>query len=543
MAIEPIGARTVSAQIIPASVGSLEIGYGPNSLSPAFASVPVFSYNDSMWIMSSYNFSVTVNLTYQPGPRLVIYAASETIQPNTISLLYTFSGVAEQNWTLTASGAFGQNLSLSIPITYVAPSSILGPKGSFSAYLSNKQLAVNFSYSEQNSYNAQACFLGQNLISNVIIPFPSDLGTGQINISEYPNFDFAQLAVTGISKPFTFWFELYYAYSYAESSSTGLVSSQVETSISAPTLFSNSFGSNATLGVLVQNNVALRPGRYLLRAFFDDAGNVSVSQTNVLILNTATGSWIWLGGCYQSTQNSPTNFTGLTSIAKAPSAGPRNLFLMYDVQGVEFYSTFVLNVPVAKVVFTTSPYNGAISSVGVSLVSNQAISSVEFVDGIMYLLSSQFPVDVEFNFTFAGETFTTGETMASPATGSTINIPLSQIMVNVTNNGQALSGVNATLRRGSSTLLNVTTNKQGLAVFYVPAGNYSVSANYLGANQSKTILTMVDQNSTVVLPFSVSKVTQSPPDYSTPLIIILVIGVLGNLWIWVSLIRRKSRYF
>ena len=539
LAVQSTGLHSASAQSL--QNNSLEVGYGPNSLFPISFGVPVFSYTDQMWIMSSYNVSLNVQLRYATYSGTYVYLPYQVIQSNTISLLYTFSGVAEKNWTLLVSG---QSIAFSIPITYVSPGSIPAPNGRSMAYFSSNQLAVNFSYSDPNSYNSQACFLGGNSgnLSSATLPVPSNLGTGRVSVTPDINIDSAELASLGTFKPVIFWFELLYTYSYAQPNSTGLVSTQIETSKSTPILISNSPPTNSEL-VAVQNNAVLRPGRYTLRAFFDASGNISVSQTSVLMLGS-NFTWVWLGGCYSASQNSPTSFTSQTSISESPNARPQSLFLMYDNEGVEFYSAFALNVTVGEVVFTTLPFNASFSNIGVFLVSNKEITSSAFVNGVMYLMCSQFPVNVGFNFTFAGQTFATSQTTIIGSTPPpSINIPLSGIVVNVTNNRLPVSGVNATLHRGSSILFNATTNRQGIATFYVPAGNYSVSATYLGANLSNSVLTTVSLNSTTVIQFSVLPVSRSsPPDYSTPLIIVLVIGAFGNVWIWRSLLRRKKQY-
>ena len=533
-ATQPIGLHSVSVQQSFQNI-PLELGYGPDSLIPVSSGIPVFSYNDQMWIMSNYGVTLQAELGYENNYSTFVNVIGETIISGSISLFFTFQEIAERNWTLILTG---QNVSLSIPITYVDPSSIPAPSGNSYAYFSSGQLALNFSYSQLNSYNAQTCISGQNIPSSASVVIPSNFGSGKVAITPYNNSDTVQLAASqGLSKPVIFWFELYHTYSYAQLNSTGLISTQIETSKSSPILISNSLTTNIT----VQNDVSLRQGRYVLRAFFDDNGNISVYETSILMLG-AGFPWLWLGGCYPVSQDSPTSFSSQTSISEVPSSRPQNLYLMYDNQGVEFYKAFVIDVPIAKVAFTTLPYNAAFSNIGVSLMNNQEITSYEFVNGTMYLICSRFPVNVGFNFTFAGQTFATSQATIGNGTVTSINIPLSEITVKITNNGETVSSAEAILERGNSTLLTAATNQQGVATFYVPAGNYNVSATYSGVSASNNVTTIVFQNSNVSIPFFVSQVNQRPPDYLTPLVIILVIGIVGNLWVWTWRVRRSRKY-
>lgn len=534
-ATQPIGLHSVSAQQSFQNI-PLELGYGPNSLIPISSGIPVFSYNDQMWIMSNYGVTLQVELGYENNYSTFVNVAAETIYSGSISPIYTFQEIVERNWTLYVT--FGQNVSLSIPITYVNPSSIPAPSGNSYAYFSSGQLALNFSYSQLNSYNAQTCITGQNIPSSASVVFPSNFGRGEVKLTPYNNSDTVQLAASlGLSKPVIFWFELYHTYSYAQVNSTGLISTQIETSKSSPILISNGLTTNIT----VQNDVSLRQGRYVLRAFFDDNGNISVSETSILMLG-AGFPWVWLGGCYPVSQNSPTSFSSQTSISEAPSSRPQNLYLMYDNQGVEFYKAFVIDVSIAKVAFTSLPFNAPFPNIDVSVMNNQEITSSELVNGTMYLMCSQFPVNVGFNFTFAGQTFATSQATIGNGTVTSINIPLSEITVKITNNGEAVSSAEAVLERGNSTLLTAPSNQQGVATFYVPAGNYNVSATYSGVSLSNNVITSVFQISNVSIPFFVSQVNQSPPDYLTPLVIILVIGILGNLWVWTWRVRRSRKY-
>src|SRR5487761_145960 len=317
-AFQPIGLRFASAQVF--QNNSIEVGYGPNSLFPVPSSVPVFSYNDQMWVVSSYSSGVTTfQLRYGTYSGTYVFLPFENILPDTITLLYTFTPMVVKNWTLFVT-AYG--VSLTIPITYVNP--IPAPNGSSISYFSSRQLAVNFTFSDPNIYNTQACFVGGNSanLSAATLSVPPNLGTGEVRVTPDANMDSANLISIGDFKPVVFWFELLYTYSFTQINSTGIVSAQIVASKSTPVLTSSNPPSNSEF-VSVENNIVLRPGRYVLRAFFDDSGNVSVSQTNVLMLG-GNSTWVWLGGCYASKQNSPTSFSSQTSISESPSARPQS---------------------------------------------------------------------------------------------------------------------------------------------------------------------------------------------------------------------------
>ncbi|HKW05733.1 MAG TPA: hypothetical protein VJN71_10575, partial [Nitrososphaerales archaeon] len=288
----------------------------------------------------------------------------------------------------------------------------------------------------------------------------------------------------------------------------------------------------------VNDLVSIRPGRFTLRGIFDSGGNASVSETAVLGISNST--WIWLGGCFPSTETSPTSFTSRTNILSLGLA-PKVLYLVWDESGVEFVQIFNLNYSIPRIDFNTRPFNAPLSNMGIVVTSSKpSISSYVFTNSSLYMIGA-FPQSVGFNITFDGIPFVS-EQVTIPSTSSVpdVNIPLSRIIVNATNEGHAVSGANVFILRGTATMVADLTNKTGLVEFYVPTGNYSIFASFSGSNSTKNGVSALAGNS-IVVPFSFEVSTSNPPlpDYLTPLLVILAAGIVGNILVWVWGIRRR----
>jgi hypothetical protein len=532
------------AQVQVQTILPIEIGYGPNSLLPMSMGIPIFSGTDQIWVLSNYNSTVTIGLECQSGTSYS-YVSSLPFIPNTISMLYSFANVSQvfpgycqsiQNLLLTVQE---QNSSLSIPITYIQYPSINGPSiSNLSTTFSGSQLVVNLSYVKISDYNDQLCVFGQNIPHTVSINVPAGFGIGTVQIAPNLNTTGVEVNTSSIILPSTvFWFELYTTYSYTEQNSTGLVSYQVEAAKSTPTALS---GTPQTF-VQLSNYVSIRPGRYVLRAFFDNATSLSVFQTNILVVGPNL-PWVWLAGCYPATQNTLTSYTIPTNIVEPPSSRPQVALLMYDYKGVEALEVYPLNLSIAEIGFTTSPFNVPLEGIGVSITNNSQIVSSEFYNNTWFIQSDQYPVRIGFNFTFGNKVFGSASTLVSANSLSSINVPLSAIVAKVENNGALVSGANVSLVRGGSLMFSATTDKGGRAVFYVPSGNYDLVGSYFGATSTQSIATNVNQTSNALFQFAVSTQPQTPSDYLNALIVVGVVGVVGNLIVWISYLKRRRSY-
>lgn len=509
-----------------------EIGFGPQALTPLSSALPVFSYHDQLWMTSVYG-GANVFLQYTQNG-IVYDAASAFIQSNAITLLYTFADISALNWMLVieVGGSIGN---LEVPLTYVSPSSISGVSGSILPFFSNNQLSVNFSYSGSQTYNSQICLAGSPPPATAQIPIPSSFGKGVVDVTLNSSGNGAQLFTFGnISKATAFSFETFYPYSYSRPNSTGLVSTNLEAQSSSSVVLSSGTKANVTVNDLV----SIRPGRFTLRGIFDSGGNASVSETAVLGIPNST--WIWLGGCFPSIETSPTSFTSSTNI---PSLGlaPQVLYLVWDESGVEFVRIFSLNYSIPRIDFNTRPFNAQLSNIGIIVTgSKPSISSYSFTNSTLYMIGA-FPQSVRFNITFDGIPFVSDQvTIPSPSSVPDVNIPLSRIIINATNEGRAVSGANIFILRGTATIVADLTNKTGMVEFFVPTGNYSIFASFSGSNSTKNGVSALAGNS-IVVSFSFEVSTSNPPlpDYLTPLLVILAVGIVGNVLVWVWGIRRR----
>ena len=521
----------------PPVFSTIELGYGPTTLSPITNGIPIFGYNDQMWILSTYN-STLMTYLYYTSPNSSGQVAQEALQPGRVSLLYSFGAIEERNWTLQIIGGLDSG-NISIPISYVVASDHTIHLMTNVVRFQNGSLVSSFLFGPPSMYDVQGCLTPTIPGQVARVSVPPVVGSGVININANLSNQYAMLSVLGsISSSVVFWFELDYMYSYSFPGSSGVVSSELEVVRSSATTIS---GQTGNVSVSLNSQVSYRPGRYTLIAFFDNGQTLSISQTSILMVGQES-AWVWLGLCASPSLTTATNMSFDISLSKFPSQLPKLFYLMYESAGVEFFSNFTLNLSVAKVNFVATPWNVAASEIGISVAASQKVKGYTVTGGALYILSSGFPVSVDFNLTFAGRNFASSSVvLQSSLSNVTELVTMSKLVVKATNEGQDLAGVRVVLGNGSSVFLSETTDSKGNATFYVPSGSYDVSTFYSGNNITNHVQLLPGQSASSLAAFSTSSTS---PDSGLLLLAVEVVGaagVIANLWVWV--IRRRRLNF
>jgi hypothetical protein len=166
-----------ASQLVGGVPSSLSFGYGPTSMSPLSDGIPVYSISDQIWVQSSTNQTISLNLISPGGA----YVASATLAPYSVSLIYTFAPTdPEGTWSVSIASQQGSN---SFPLTVVNPSNHLltGYISYFS--LQSANLNIGFNFSRTNAYNVEGCFApNSSQASSVRLSLPSGIGTGSMEL-------------------------------------------------------------------------------------------------------------------------------------------------------------------------------------------------------------------------------------------------------------------------------------------------------------------------------------------------------------------------
>ncbi len=534
----PLAHKFASAQI---AGDVLSLGYGASTLTPVGNLVPIYASNDQLWFQSS---SVAVQITLMAGNGNF---SSTVLGPTYIPsqdavMLYQFTNSDTPGiWTLNV---YSGTQSVSISIEYVG--SIAALPAPTSAYaLQNNQLDTRFSLQPgTDAYNIEGCLIyNSQVIQNISIPIPSNLGSGQLVVLNASSSANILIPANKINTPFTFWYQLQYPYSYSQGSSSQIVTENKTTGQSTAIYISASSSlANTTFSSLVGNQ---RPGRAELFGFFDSSRGISVVATQVLVLDNS--SWFWLGNCAQSSPMVPGQaFASVTSLSVQAPSLPTGFIEMGDVNGIESLSITQLNFQLSRLNFRAFPGNSVPSGVSITASSDVSTSAISPYNGTIYLLSQVYPVHINYTLNLQGQPFDSGTyTVLNSSLNFIVFVTLSEVAVQVNNNGKTQSGVQVVLNGNFNHNPNVTeslvTGGGGVATFYVPQGNYTFTASLDNSTQSKSVNASGGKVTSIAFFFIP---VSSSPSLLPYLEAAAIIGVIANLWVWVLrpriTFRRRS---
>jgi hypothetical protein len=495
----------------------IELGYGPTTLSPLQDGTPVYTTGDNLWVSSNYDQALSISLL-RPDNSV---ASGQDLTPTSVVQLYTF-GPSDQpgNWTVEVT--FGNATSTFVNIVLAIPAQT---RASLSQYsIQQGDLNLGFSVQQSSAYNIEACLLSARANSTTYVSIPSGLGGGSLGIQS--NSSTASVYESSNSRQhFTFWYELEYYYSYSGSLPNETISRSLAVAKS-PTFL---FPTNSTQTGPLQVDASLRPGRYVLTAFFDSSGGLAVAETRMLLQNN--GSWLWLGGCTPFAVSSST-FTSQISLSQIPSAWPRVLYFMYDSQGIEAVSTTSLRINVARVDAATEPKNITLPNLTYSISENPRVIGTGTFGGSLFVIAKSFPVSLIVTPSLGSMTLNPQNlTIPGPLTETRLFIPVGTLQVHVSNDSKPLAGATVLVANLAGGELSSSTDSHGNDTVYLPAGRYNVTVLTGSGNSSQSALISVGKVSSAYFSFS------TPPSFTTAylltaLAVMAVVGLALNAWVW-----------
>jgi len=523
-----------NAELIPRLPSFLSLGYSPSTLSSLADGIPVYSLGDQLWVESRANQTVGVGLSAPDGTPIITI----NLPPNSAQLLFEFHSYnAEGNWSIQITG-LSQYYAFHVLVVNPSNHGVGIALNSYS--IQNGQMDMGFSRAPSQAYNIQACLTGaqaSSALSTIQTALPSGLGSGSALFSW--NGSFSTVTIRGsVAQTFTVWYELYYTYSYTNLNTNQFVSRQVLVAKTTPQIFDSQGTSNAT----VQTDVVLRTGRYGMRVYFGSAQGLSISSTQVLVLNP-DGDWIWLNSCSPfAITGESSSFQRSANLSGQPSQWPSTMYLMYVVSGVDMVSTLPLNVLIARVDFAGSPGNVALEGVDLDAQATGAGSNATALASSsgdsVYVAATGFPVQLTVTPVFGNLTYQSQTiTLSQPFQVYKSTIPIGRVSVVVRSNGAPLRSASVFLLYGNSTLLTELTGSDGTVTFYPPPGPYNVRVLARGSEEERAINVTAGLTSTVSFDFTLIMV----PEYLTfALVATLAIGMIANVYLWVIRPRRSA---
>ena len=502
------------------------LGYDPATVQPVSNGIPVYTVGDQMWIQSYY-LNSTALVTLQ-NPRGEIPGGLITLDPGEVSDVHNFApGDLPGQWTLSITTSFGN---FNIPITLGMTNTSLVPRFMGSS-LSDNLLNQAFALPQTSANNIQACSAGQSLGSTVIFGLQGGRN-GSIDISIDGNY--TRVSVSQAPYPLAVWLQLYSQYSYVVGGE-GMVSQNLL--VSATQEFTISPPSN---GVVLQwvDQMPLHYGRFDLRIYVRTTSGLSLYEAP--LLRTSSGEWIALADCTSMINVSTQVFTLSTSLDASNSTWPRQLYTMYNLDGVESYSVLPVAANETAIHLTDYPFHRPLADVAIN-ASAPGVTEGQWdaYNSTVYLLAPSFPSTVSIGLSFGGVVSeVVNTTIPAPYWPATLSIKAGTLQASVLYQGKAVANATFSLSAPGTVPVMVRPSSLGAISIELPPGDYTVSASYQGTSTSQPVSVAVGETTSATLELN-------PPPF--PIILYLLVGVavataVANILIWRQYLLRRRVY-
>lgn len=454
-----------------------DLGYGPSTLFPASQGTPVFSAGDQLWVRSHENTNLVIRASYLRSNSTYFVG---TVEPEIPTRLLFINATDPQGiWSLRAI-----NSSLA-PILFMVSDVASVPENLTlaGAHLSSGVLDMNFTTSpDVQLQDAQACTLGSQNSSRALVPVPASGGGGTIALVLNGNAIDATTSGPGTGN-FTLQVDLYYSYAFLAPDSTSILLFRSERAATTSAVLITK--SNPSGSLLLQADGKLKTGRYELYLYFQGPQGIVFATTDVLI--TGGDSWVWLGACTNTPVYS-NDFSIASSLGADPSSWPRTLWLTYTAFGEQGFANLSLGVDPATLTFMGNPWGVPLSSYDIRAATSTGIQEAGVQNGTMFMILSSHQASVNYTIGLGGETLFRGETgPIEPFTSTIIPFNVSELVVTYFVGGALYGGGTVSVSNTTGVFISAVTNKNGQAIFYLPAGGYNITAAGGNSTTSRTV--------------------------------------------------------
>lgn len=508
----------------------LELGYGLTTLTPVSSGIPVYTVEDTLWVLSKFNETISIVLV-TPNSAAAEGRSLETGIPVPV---HKFSpSDNEGTWSLRIF--VNNQQKFLIPVHFIKGDDHRPMLTSYRYYLQDEGVIIGFDITSVDVYDEEACLTTKQKEELAVIHLPQSIGVGDIGIRKMEN-NLILSTNASFNSPLRFWLELYHPFSFNINGTTEFISRNMRAATSTPIVISSQGESNASLSW----EMSPRLGRYEARAFFESSSGLYVVQVRILVPDQE--SWLSLDSC-QLTRVGSSSISYLTSLRGDSSTWPTGLYLMYRVFGVESASLMPLNLKLSKVTFVAEPWQVPVDDLRVRLEPNLSLDQYTSVNGTVYVLARGYPMHLNFSVAIGSHFVGAGVVdFSMPYSVKRAALSVGKLSVHILNQEAPSAGAVVKVSNAYNETIVKTTNMNAYATFFVPAGTYNVTASL--AEQSRTVeVTVSDGSETdlnIELPTMGLALPEAPASLQGILIVTGAIGVVVNVFVW--LVRpRLSR--
>lgn len=460
---------------------SFDMGYGPSDMSPVSDGIPVYTYGDSLWVMSTYDTAVNISLVPANGSP----EGARTLQPQDVVALHSFSSGDQPGvWNITVGAPTGDVV---VPFHLVETAGQGVAIDSMSYSLQGGTLLISGSVRSGFAYDQEVSALANSSVDAISFRIPSDLGAGNVTVSGKGGS--ILVATTGsLVSPFTFSFELFHQYSFSAMGTSILLTKSLEAAASQPFLVN----STSQVATPLDWNFHARDGRYVAKALFESQTSLVGAEGGIVMVN---GSWSPLDPSATVPLTSQ-NFTLKDGLAGGPASWPRTVYLMYRILGVEGVTSVPVQAGLSGVALLAGSWGVPLEDASIRTAPNPSITQVSQQGNVVYLLGSQYPVKLNFSVSIGGGRAQSGsQTIESPYALTSDSVSAGRLTVKVAGYG---AGASVLVSGGDGTSITRTVSGGNGSVFYVPPGSYNVAATGTFDSVSTTV-TVADGSASSVL--------------------------------------------
>lgn len=505
---------------------NLALGYGPQSMEPVTFGVPVFTAGDQLWVESFYNtttYLITLNEPASTGGGVA--QAQYFLSPGVLLNLYTF-GVGDPlgNWSLNLySTVHGTSTTLRIA---VVGSASLVPAFD-GAEVIGSSLSLAYTLPATSAYDVQECTMGASPSSAATFQLPGNVG-GTLGVSLRGTA--ATVSASGAANGFTGWLELYTSRAFQNGGT--VVSDETMAAKSQGIFHLNS--TSITDQVVLNPDLALRPGRYDLRAYARGPSGLTSYDAPFLLLNGT--DWVSLGSCTQRASISSSSFHLTTSMDGPSSTWPRKLYTMYTSEGVDGVTVSTVPVSEAKIDIKNNATSGLLTGVDIT-ASGVGVQSWSGYNSAVYVIGTSYPLTVNVTLGFekvSQESFDVR--IPGPFQQVPLRVEAGTLAVSLAANGRPLA--NATVRvtsAGSQRPVLFSSDVHGNLTLTLPPGDYEVNASLGGVSGERNTRIVAGQTDHIRIDLGSGGV----PAMDYVLAAVMVAGVGANLLVWRAYRERR----
>jgi hypothetical protein len=457
----------------------LSLGFGPSSLAPVSAGVPVYAVGETIWAESGYNYSIPLSLTSARASASAPIRVVEVklLAPQVVTPLYTFTSAdADGVWNITIGGLQGTAV---IPVHFVNLADHPVSLGPLLYSLDKGNISISAQANLGDSYDQEVCAGGASATNGVSLSLPTDMGDkGLVTLS--PGTPFNVITSGRVNDSFSFWFELFHPYSLEATDSNSLVLNNLMAAESRPVTFVSQGSMNTT----VTWNMPLRDGRYGLRAFFQNSTSLDVFQSRILVVNAS--SWVPLSVACPPQPVLSQDVSYSASLTNNLATWPHRLYVMYRTLGVEAVSSYPVRANLSSVDFVASPWNTRLRNFTVSVSPAPGVQTTQGGDSL-FVSATRYPVKLNYTLDFnGGHSLAQGSVTLTEGLSQTSDLKLAQLTVHILSDQSSPTTLEVTGPQGVE-ITNGTVGTNETSSFLLPTGSYTVTASQGDNTQSEQV--------------------------------------------------------